>query len=110
MTPLDTTVINGFARIMNYVVNFTPFFPLPAGSHIKIIFPSYMQILTPSFFQPGGYQLHYVNYGLEDISPTNTVGIYYLNSIQNYLMFTNYKAMTMANEISIVICAKNVSN
>jgi hypothetical protein len=69
MTPLDTTVVNSRSRIMDYVIKFTNTFPIPAGCNIKISFPAYMQILTNSFFnQPNGFQLHFVNYGLEDVS------------------------------------------
>ena len=35
---------------MDYKVKFTPAFPIPSGSHIKLIFPAYMQIIQPSDF------------------------------------------------------------
>jgi hypothetical protein len=49
-----------------------------------------------------------VKYGLEDIDEDHPVGFFYLNQIENYLRITNFKAMTMANEICIVIRARNV--
>lgn len=52
--------------------------------------------------------MHYINYGLEDITEENPIGIYYYDSIQNYLRLTNFKPMTMTNEISITIRVINV--
>lgn len=95
---------------MDYVVKFTPTFPIPAGCNIKIIFPAYMQILTNAYFgQPSGFQLHFINYGLEDINNGNIVQTIYYDNIQNYLRFVNFRGMTMTNEISITIRVKNVS-
>jgi hypothetical protein len=108
MTPLEIDVINSRSRIMDYVVCFTPTFPLPAGSHIKVVFPAYMSIMTSSYFNTQ-FQLHYIQYGLEDISEQQKVGIEYTGSIQNSLLITDYKAMTNTNEISIIVKARNVS-
>lgn len=94
---------------MDYVIKFTPTFPLPGGSNIKIVFPAYMKIMVNSYFnQPNGFQMHYVNYGLEDVDENNPLGFFYLNPIENYLRITNYRAMTMTNEISVTVRARNV--
>ena len=82
---------------------------IPGGCNIKIAFPPYMVILTNAYFnQPSGFQLHYVNYGLEDVASNSIVGIIQSNSISNYLRFVNFAPMTMLNEISITIRVKNV--
>ena len=62
MYPLNSN--NPKSSIANYEVLFTPKFPLPIGSNIRISFPSNMLILDYS-----------INYGLEDINEDNPVGI-----------------------------------
>ena len=54
MTPLDPQ--NTRSRIANYVLKFTPTFPVPSGCNIKVMFPAYMAILTNTDFgQSGGF-------------------------------------------------------
>ena len=54
--------------------------------------------------------MHYVDYGLEDLSPTSPLGVYLSpNTALNYIQITNFKAMTMANEICITVRAINPS-
>lgn len=53
--------------------------------------------------------MHYVNYGLEDISEESTIQFLYLDSIQNFLRITNFKEMTMTNEIAVTIRVINVT-
>jgi hypothetical protein len=84
ITPTDPD--NTMSRIAAYTVRFTPTFPIPTGCNIIINFPAYMQIITPTQMgSSGGFQLHYVNYGLEDINEYDILGINYLGSTLNSL-------------------------
>ena len=62
MYPLNSN--NPKSSVANYEVLFTPKFPLPTVSNIRIYFPSNILILYYS-----------INYGLEDINEDNPVGI-----------------------------------
>lgn len=41
---------NSMSRLMDYVIKFTPKFPIPRACNIKIVFPVNMQIVVPTDF------------------------------------------------------------
>lgn len=42
MSPLYSSFINSQSRLMDYLIKYTPPFPIPTGCNIKIVFPVYM--------------------------------------------------------------------
>lgn len=53
--------------------------------------------------------MHYVKYGLEDLSEDNPLGFTYIDTTLNYLRITNFKEMSLNNEICVVIRVINPS-
>ncbi|KAL4499934.1 hypothetical protein ABPG72_015283 [Tetrahymena utriculariae] len=107
LTPTDKVNLNNRYIFAEYKLNFTPTLALQNGNCIVISFPAYFQVLVSwqiMYLQENMYQLHYINYGLDNLSENNKVQI---SVSSNSIIISNFATQQFIQEISVIIMTRN---
>ncbi|EAR97741.2 histone deacetylase family protein (macronuclear) [Tetrahymena thermophila SB210] len=107
LTPTDQLNLNNRYIYAEYKLNFTPTLALENGNCIVISFPAYFQVLVSQqlmYLQENMYQLHYINYGLDNLSENNKVQI---SVSSNSIIISNFATQQFIQEISVIIMTRN---